>query len=293
MDRIFKTFIKTENGYRYKNFEPTHAIAGDTDSAYVDLSTVFPEDVDLQDVIEFGDFIGEETNKSFDDFLINVFNVPKERADVIETEREVISDKSYFVAKKMYAMHIVDKEGKSVDEMKIMGLSIIKSDTPKLIQDFLKHVVTMLMDRNSWVNVHDEILKFKEIYMGSSIFDIATPKNMKNLTKYQDILAETNSMKGFPYHAKACLNYNELCGVSGRNIYSGDKIKVLYIKHPKYDCMAFPVDMEVIPDFLEDIVIDWDKNWSKVEHKITDFLKPIGYDPVARQIKHNGTFFGW
>ena len=110
MTSKFDTFIHNGLVPVYQEYQSKYLIAGDTDSAYIDLSDVFKRDADPKDVIKFADYIGETTNASFRHFMKDVFNVPDERATIINTDREVVSDKSYFLAKKMYVMHVINQE---------------------------------------------------------------------------------------------------------------------------------------------------------------------------------------
>lgn len=282
-DQTYKTFVKEGDRYRYVPYTPKHVIAGDTDSAYIDLSSLFDKDANIDDVVAVGDDIGNKVNESFDDLLSNVFNVPPERHGIVKTSREIVSSASYFAGKKMYMMRVVDEEGRRVDKLKIMGLAIKKSDTPAIIQDFLQELVLMMMDGESFESVQKRIDKFKDYYHTCSLQEIGRPTNIKNLNKYSAIYDRTGEMKGFPYHAAASIYYNSLCGPSDIKIRSGDKIKVVYIEGADHNAIAIPADAEELPKFLDDIRIDWKRQWETVRAKIDGFLEPIGYDWKSRQ----------
>ena len=51
-------------------------------------------------------------------------------------KREVIADKGVFVAKKRYALNVLDDEGLRLKEpkLKVMGLEIVRSSTPAPIR---------------------------------------------------------------------------------------------------------------------------------------------------------------
>lgn len=286
-EQIYKTFIKDDNGdISYQDYEPEFIITGDTDSAYIDLSTLFDESTDKEKVIKFSDKLSDTVNKAFPQFLKDVFNVSDDNVSVIQTEREIVSDKSLFTAKKKYIMHVVDKEGIPQDDYKIMGLEIKKTSTPFIIQKMLKEIVILLMDGGSFDEVSTYIKKFKEDYHKASMLDIGTPTNIKNLSKYEKRYIEQKSMNKFPWHVRASMFYNSLCTSSDVTIKDGSKIKVVYIINPDMKYIAIPSDANQLPKFLNDMVIDWKTSWAKVENTLELYLKPIGYDYASRKKKH-------
>jgi DNA polymerase elongation subunit (family B) len=287
MSQAFKTFIKQDSGdYRYQSYEPLHIIGGDTDSAYIDLCGVFDSDSNEADVIKYADKLGESVNATFPEFMMDVFNCTDNQAKIISTEREVVSDKSFFSAKKNYMMHIIDKGGlkpkSEDDEYKIMGLAVRKSDTPKVVQDFLKQMILLIMDNAPYEEVHKFVYDFKAHYTSLHISEIGRPMNVKNINKYMDVFIKTGEMKGIPYHMRAAMFYNNLCGANDIKIRSGDKMKIAYITHPETNYIAIPADADVYPEFLTEIKIDWNAQWQTVEKKVIAYLKPIGYDPESR-----------
>jgi len=200
-----KTFLNNGVIQSYTDYETEYVIAGDTDSAYIDLSAVFDKEDDIEDVIKFADEIGERTNAAFPQLMLDVFNSKPDRSEVIQTEREVVSDKSYFLGgKKMYVMHIVNNEGISVDKLKVMGVAIKKSDTAKIIQVFLRELVEMLMDKKTYEEVKEYLDSFEESYYNKSFLEVGKPMGIKSLKKYEVIYEERNrkNMKNFPYHVE-------------------------------------------------------------------------------------------
>jgi len=283
MSNNFKTF--TFNGLinSYGSYQPKHIIAGDTDSVYIDLSCKFDKDADKDEVIAFADMIGKEANDAFPQFMKDIFNVDTERASVIQTDREAVADKAYFLGKKMYVMHLVDMEGMPVDKLKIMGVAIKKSDTPKIIQSMLTDLVNLLMDKKTYEEIKIFIDIFKKEYHAMSFLEIGNPKSVKSLKKYEIKYEDTNNMKGFPYHVRASMYYNSLCGSSDAKIMSGDKVRIVYLNHHSFKYIAVPVDVEVLPDFINNLIVDWETQWGTVQKKIDIFLTPIGYDRTSRQ----------
>lgn len=281
VDRSFAVIMPTATGLVVQKHDPKFVISGDTDSSYVDLSSKFQPSADRNEVIAFADNLAKQVNESFSPWLMSVFNTTPEQAHAIQTEREMVSDKSYFIVKKNYIMHYINKEGVDKDDYKIMGLAIKRTDTPKVVKDFLTKMLNMIMDHKTYHEINAAILEFKEQYKKCSFLDVGRPMTIKELTKFEKKYNEavaagaSDPMKGFAYHARASLYYNFMCGPSDIKIYSGNKIKVVYIDHPEIKYIAVPADADVLPKFLDDIKIDWDAQWEKVVKKINLYLVPI------------------
>lgn len=280
-----KFFIKKDDKYRYIEYEPLNVVASDTDSVYLDLSDLFERHTELEKVYKKSIEISEEINKSFPEFIECLFNIPKERHNILQTELEVCSSKSIFLGKKQYAMFTDMVDGMVVNKLKYMGIAIKRTDTPKVIQYFLSELVNQLMDQKSFEEIQSFIDIFKEKYHNMNLLDIGRPTGLKSFKKYEVAYQRNNTMKGFPYHVRAALFYNSLCGINDKKIVSGDKIRIVYINHPRSKYIALPVDIEEYPSFVDGLHINWIAQWETVVKKINIFLEPIGYDRDSRQKK--------
>lgn len=289
MNQTIDVFKETESGYlKQCPVELQNVIYGDTDSSILDLSFIDKE-TSVDDIVEFADEVGKAIDNSFPDFMQSVFNCTQDRAKVVKTDREIVSDRSFFQAKKMYAMHLVDKEGQRVDTMKIMGLAIKKTDTPAIVKTILNDIVEMMLNRESYDSIRNLVYQWKKVYSRYSLAEIGRPVSAKKLKPYIDKYKQTGSLNGFPGHIRAAIIYNSMCGESDRKIRPGDKIVVLYLKNSEHSAIAIPKDAEKLPDFIDKIEIDWEKQWQKVDHKIELFLKPVGFDRESRQQNLNNT----
>lgn len=266
---------------------------GDTDSAGLSVSHLFDEDAAVDDVVEVADTIGQLTNKSFPDFCIQAFNCPADRKHIIETDREVVSDKSLFLSKKRYIMHVVDSEGQRVDKLKIMGVELKKSDTSKAIKTLLMELVVAILDGKQEKELLGMIKEMKNRFKTFQPSEIAKPIGVKTLKKCQDILATTGSDKGFPYQVRATMFWNSLCSKTDKTIVPGDKVGLLYIKHHKSKYIAFPIDMTVFPEWFYEIQVDYETEWTKAHKKLESYLASIGLDIQGRKDTIKQELFGF
>ena len=263
----------------FKFYHISNAIAGDSDSIILEVpESVYEKSSGIDDMVDLCDEVGQLTNEKFPDFVKLAFNCPDDRSHVITTDREIVSDKSFFASKKRYAMHVVDDEGKRVDKLKIMGLEIKKANTAKAVKDFLKNMVEMVLDGYEREDIIEEKDKFKEQFYNMTIAEISEPMPTTSLKKYMDSYEMTGSMKGFPYHVRAAIYYNSLCGNKDRQIFLGEKFFVCRIKSLESDYIGLPVDTNTYPEFVDDVVIDYDAMWKKAEKKITNYMEALGWD---------------
>jgi len=288
----FPALFKEGDKFVYRSYHADMGIAGDTDSCYMKLP-FFDADADVNEVCEIADEIGQHVNSLFPEFIMDAFNVPEDRKDVIQTDREIISDKSFFLTKKRYAAHVVNKEGKPTDSLKLMGLEIRKSNTPVLLKQFLTEVVEAIIDGKDAAQLSRMVKQFKQEYKQAPLKEIASPSGCNTLKKCLDIFEQTGSQHGFHYTVRASMFYNSMCSETDRQIMPGDKVGVVYIKHPKSKYIAYPVDAMTLPDFMDDIIIDYDKQWEKANKTINNYLKGMGFDIQSRKNEVKRSLFGF
>lgn len=284
------------NDYVYDiEVEDTHTffandiLVHNTDSVYMTIKEL--HNGSTEDTVRLSNEIAQDVNSTFDDFMRSVCN---SNNPVITTDREVVADQSFFKGKKNYMMHIVDKEEKPTDEYKITGLEIRRSDTPKIVQEYLKELVIALINDEDYRTIKSMLKRFKEDYKTRTMQEIARPMSIKVLSKYEKMYEIDGSMHGFSYHVRASLFYNSLCGPNDIKIRSGDKIGICYINHPDSQYIALPMDADVLPLAVESLEIDWKTQWSKVDKKFQKYLEAVGWskDRLQNQVVNSQFKFG-
>ena len=285
------------SGYVYDiEVEDTHVffandiLVHNTDSG---IFSLIDESVVLDDVIDVADTIASITNDSFPDFVKHAFNCPEDRKHTIQTDREVVSDKSLFLSKKRYIMHIVNDEGKEVDKLKIQGVEIKKSDTPKAVQDYLLKVTKMILDGYSEEEVKEEVAKMKEDFKKRPIQEIARPMSVKKLKQYYDMVDMTGSKKGIHWNGLAAMFYNSLCSTRDKKITPQDKVGILSIRHKDSKYVGFPMDLDELPDFMYDLTYDYPVMWDKSYKKINNYLESLGWDARSKKESKKEELFGF
>ena len=267
--------------------------AGDTDSAMFNAETLFPPDSDEDDVVFVSDEIGSMVNQTFPDFCKFAFNVPDDRKDTIQTDREVVFDKALFLSKKRYIMSIVNNEGQKVNKLKIQGVEIKKSDTSKAVKEMLVELVNMILDGKEMDDVLLRIREMKVEYRELPLSDIVTPCNTKTLSKVNKTFEATGSLKGCHYSAKAAFHWNRMKTPQDQEVYAGQKVGLVYVKHKDFNCIGYPIDLQTLPDWFIQIPIDYDTMWSKANKKLTNYLASMGWDIESRKETARKELFGF
>lgn len=284
------------------------SIGGDTDSVFFSAYPVLRKEIESgeivwtkESVIELYDTVAEEVSKTFPQFMLDTFNVPLNRGSVIKSGREVIGTTALFIKKKRYAVMVYDNEGKRCDvdgapgKMKITGLDLRRSDTPKPVQEFLKQVLEMVLVQKTQDEVIEFIRAFKKSFAQKKPWEKGSPKAVNNLSRYGDILEQYTKKKSthskvskptIPGHVMASINWNMLREryndrYTGR-IVDGQKIVVCPLK-PNNDfrmsSIAYPVDESHLPEWFTDLPFDEDAMMQTVvDKKVENLLHILQWD---------------
>jgi len=275
-------------------------IYGDTDSVYFSAWPMVREEVEAgkmewnKDIaIQLYDTIADSVNESFPAFMERAFHCPREMGAIIKGGRELVASKGLFIKKKRYAVLIVDKEGKRLDthgspgKVKAMGLDLKRSDTPKVVQNFLSEILMDVLTGAERDTVIEKVKEFKIAFKDRPAWEKGTPKRVNNLTKYtaeEQRLGKAN----MPGHVRAAMNWNNLKRMHGDNYSSAivDGMKTIVCKlkdNPLgYTSVGYPTDVLHIPQWFKDLPFDNGLMESTiVDQKVENLLGVLGWDIEA------------
>lgn len=298
---LVKTTFTDKKGKLVHNYhsESEAVIYGDTDSCYYKTFAA-----NKAEAIEAADLAAAELNAAFPQFMRDAFNCQEGFDTLIEAGREVVGVRGLFQTKKKYMIKVVDLEGMEVDKLKTQGSEIKKADTPKIIQEFLKKTVDMILGGESYDDVAEFVCdQRKHILKGSNVFSLGVAKQVNNLDAF---LAEYNnpgSMRTadgrkltIPGHVRAALNYNrllELFDKGAKTVKSGDKVAVYYVKKNQYgfDSIGIPSDLTRFPKwFTENFTVDRKLTEQKMfDNKLEGIFEALGKDVPSPQSMHTNS----
>ena len=280
-------------------------IYGDTDSCYFTAWPAIKDEVaagrmewNKETCIQLYDTIADQVNASFPAFMERACHVPRSNGELIKGGRELVASKGLFIKKKRYAVLITDLEGKRMDthgkpgKVKAMGLDLKRSDTPKVVQDFLSDLLTDVLTDATREHVYDKVRDFKIAFQDRPAWEKGTPKRVNNLTKYgkeEERLGRAN----MPGHVRAALNWNNLRRMHGDNyslaIVDGMKTIVCKLKDNAlgYTSVGYPTDESHIPQWFKDLPFDDSlMEATIVDQKVENLLGVLEWDiPSHTDIK--------
>ena len=291
-------------------------IYGDTDSVYFSAWPAIKEEVAAgtmewnKDIcIQLYDTIAAGVNDSFPGFMERACHCPREMGAIIAAGRELIASKGLFIKKKRYAVLIFDNEGKRLDvdgkpgKVKAMGLDLKRSDTPKIVQDFL---MELLVDVLTGVGdqrpiVIDKVREFKLSFAEKPAWEKGTPKRVNNLTKYT--AAEVDEGKAnMPGHVRAAMNWNNMRRMHGDNhsmaIIDGMKTIVCKLRDNPLGLtsVGYPTDLTHIPQWFKDLPFDHDLMEAGIVNQKVENLLGVLEWKIAESTDIKTTFdslFSW
>ena len=283
-------------------------VYGDTDSCYFTAWPMLKDDVSSGKMswnkdmcTQLYDSISDQVNDSFPAFMEQAFHCPREAGELIKAGRELIGSNSLFITKKRYAVLIYDLEGKRLDvdgkpgKIKAMGLDLKRSDTPKVIQDFLYEILEKVLTGTGREEIVERIREFKYAFAQRPAWEKGTPKRVNNLTMYGK-KEEAEGKANMPGHVRAALNWNNLRRMNGDNysmaIVDGMKTIVCKLKQNPlgWTSIGYPTDEQRIPDWFKELPFDDSlMEATIVDQKIDNLLNVLDWD-LASATNTENTF---
>ena len=262
-----------------------------TDSVYFSAWPQIKEEVangtmswSRETCVQLYDTIADSVNESFPGFMERACHCPREMGSIIKGGRELVASKGLFIKKKRYGILIFDMEGIRVDthgkpgKMKAMGLDLKRSDTPKVVQNFLSELLMDVLTGVDREKVIDKVRDFKILFKDRPAWEKGTPKRVNNLTKYTAEEARLGKAN-MPGHVRAAMNWNSLKRMHGDNYSTSivDGMKTIVCKledNPLgYTSVGYPTDESHIPAWFKELPFDNDlMEVTIVDQKVENLL---------------------
>jgi len=289
MNDYMNKLLKTKKDY---------VIASDTDSIYVEMDDLVHHlgvDDELKIVSAIDQFCEQKIQPYIDNCYEELAEYMNAYQQKMKMKRETIANKGIWRGKKMYILNAWNVEGVQYSEpkLKLQGIEAVRSSTPRACRENIKKSLSIIMNGNQ-EELHKFIQKFREEFMNMPFEDVAFPRGVKGLAKYNKDKSQIYD-KGTPIHVKGALIFNNLLREHKiKNIMpisDGDKIRFAYLKVPnpvKESVIAIP---DVIPGELNfvDKYIDRETQFTK------SFLEPLNSitDVIGWQTEQRSTLEGF
>jgi hypothetical protein len=213
--------------------------------------------------------------------------------ELIKAGRETVADRGLFITKKRYAVNAIDIENKRLDvngaigKTKATGLDLKRSDTPKVIQDFLLEILNKVLSGAQRDEIIERVREFKYEFKERPGWEKGSPKRVNNLTKYgkeEERLGKAN----MPGHVRAALNWNNLRRMNSDNysmqVVDGMKTIVCKLKPNAlgWTSIGYPTDEMHLPQWFKELPFDnTEMEATVVDQKIDNLLGVLDWDLAA------------
>ena len=282
-------------------------IYGDTDSVFLDMDNIIPDDIKTQGVELVVDYINEYMNihvaSNLNDRLNQIAKELNINEHAFHFKQEVIADSALFLiakdvkklsAKKRYILHIVDENGIRKDEIFARGIELRRSELPNSIKTFMGIWIENLITKKK---SHDELTK-ELIYLKSDIKTWVDKKELdniciyralsKSIDQYEKTLPEIRGVKLWNVIAKEFKLPVVTTGAKLRIIYVNSILNIedtkynnilTYLKNNSIDTIAIPTDIpeeHIHNDIWKFLKVNMDETYRKLLYDSTEtYLRMI------------------
>jgi DNA polymerase elongation subunit (family B) len=307
--RLLQESISNMNLYinnQLKNeIHKDYIITSDTDSLFIQCKDLIIDrypGLDLNNqqeviskILELATELQKMANKFIGEFARESFNLGEDTPHYFELKQEVVLDRGYFAGKRRYAMHIVNKEGVTVDELDVKGLDLMKSNFPPIFKKFGEHLINEIMFGREKIDIDKQILDFRTTIRTIDWKKILKPTGLKKMKEYiaaPPLTGDIFSRLGLkcPINTKAAIFYNDILRFKKLDkkyptFQIGDKMFIAYLKDNPYriDVVGFNGynDPPEILEFIEKY-IDRDGLFDSVmKNKLESLYSDLGWGAVV------------
>lgn len=236
---------------------------GDTDSCMIQMPPG-----ELEETTRMARGLEERLNESYSGFAKEVLNAETHYFS-IKFEKVY---RRFFQAgrKKRYAGHLIWKEGKTVDEIDIVGFEMRRSDSPQITREVQRRVIEKILKGEEYEEVKTDLADVIRRYRkgGYSLEETGIPGGIgKDLESYANDDAHIRGAK----YSNRYLGTDFKRGSKPKRIY----IKTVTTKYPKTDVICFEYSDQVPPEFI----VDWEKMLGKtLKQPISRIIEALGWN---------------
>lgn len=241
----------------------SYIVTGDTDSIFCCFEK-FSEEKTTEKIRDWCNQLQSYLNSVIMEEIVTSHNASMEY-NKLDLKNELIISRGLFLAKKRYAIHVVNNEGRDVDETKYMGLEIKRSDWGSDTKKFMKELLeTILKDEKVTLPklfrfIEKKEREFRHLIMNGSK-TVARPVTYgKNLKSYKLIPQGVRAMENWNklmYHAHRQGSKGYLFHIKGIDLNKAPQDiaekydREFLSKGVKLDIIGLPDEEERLPEFL-------------------------------------------
>lgn len=291
-----------------------YVVSSDTDSMFITFEEIIKKQhpgIDLYDkdkCLPIAKQIQSEIRPYLNEYqTILAKNILNSDEHYFDLKPEFILQSAYWSGKRRYAQLLVDKEGKSIEKLVVMGLDIMKSNFPEYFRGFGEQLIKKILYNTPKSEIDKFLTDFKDSINQVDWRKLIKPTGVKKIEEYIEKGPPKGKIfsslgKKCPANSKASIRFNDLLKYMGlekshSQIQIGDKIYIIYLKKNPYriDSIALTGynDPEEIVELAEEF-IDRDRLFDSVlQNKIETIYKDVWKSqPVFNSLINDFFSFG-
>lgn len=272
-----------------------YVCVSDTDSLYIVLEELVKHrygDMSDDNILKAANEIQDESNKYLDGLCEKLYNIPRAK-HYFQLKQEVIAKSLITTGKRRYAMHVVNKEGVTFDEIHLTGLELMKSNMNKLFKEFGENLIKNILFGKAKDDIDLDITNFYKTLKTLEPKSLGKPTGVRYISNYIKRKASSGEIfseikLGTPSNSKAAIRYNDLLKFKQldkkhESIIEGDKMFIIDLKPNPYEIETIGIPGYGLPEGIEKFVKDFadiDAIFeSMLLNKLKEFYKDLNWDP--------------
>jgi DNA polymerase elongation subunit (family B) len=276
--------------------EPTRY--NDTDSVYLSIVDVvkkynlkfFDEEGKVNPkIVSLSDKIEEKLNDGIKSWGERELNSQDCR---FEFKMEAIADRALFIAKKNYALHVINSEGFHVEKeskrWKYKGIRLVSAGMPEAVKPIVEKILQELILTGKKKNVDALYSKAFDEFKNLNVSDIALIKSLNKFDEYVDKCDGWNVAPRMQANYRGAYYYNRLIKLLDidnkyMKIRQGDKVKFLYLNpNNKYGINVIGYVDQYPTEFEKLLSVDMQMMFEKcVKDIVEQFYDAMGWHIFA------------
>lgn len=292
---------KVANFYYQKQFPNIieSNIYADTDSLFLSLRPVLEAKypgIDITDKIKVPELIIKDA-KEIQNFINQSYDLYAKKFHLVDKHKwfikqEIVATKMFLLAKKRYAMWIINKKGVAKNEMEVKGIDVVRSNFPKEFRTVTEDILKSILQDAKKSEIDAKIFDLKDKMQTFNALNIMFPVGVKDMNEHENTELFRYG-KGTPAHYKAALAYNDLLKLwqfdNFRPLRDGDKIKWTYLRQNPMNLESIALTGDNDPPKIVELAekyMDREKNFNSVlVNKLNDFYAALGWGSVPTSDK--------
>lgn len=294
------------------NVDTSVTVYGDTDSTYITFQEPYYNS-EFEGERPYGvDFVLGLYNNRLADYLDKQFEKyakPWNTTNLQNFELETILKRMISLAKKKYVGDKVYEDGiihESLEKLKLTGIEVVRSDTPKFVRDKLIDVIKLFLEKGKDLDYREFVRYVKNIkkeFMAADVADISFNKSIGDYDKGVRIERDNSGKPQMvvyehcPMHVRAAGSHNlalELKPELKKKynlLRSGDKIKYYHVNDPSQDKPVFAFLPGVFPYEIAPEV-NYDVQFAKAfVDPLNRFLAAMGFAEMPANLVVSNALF--